>query len=233
MNLTTEIINYINNVVNTAQLIGIDNIIIEPNLVRAIDEARTVVILQTENVPDMPFGSIGLNRINVFQSRYNIVKDQKDFTIQAVVDDSNDFARALVMKSKNTKIDYRCANPTTIIAPKQINDEALNRVQVDNDVVTMLQKGQAAMGADTITIISNNGVSFEMIDANNDVFKHTFADDAESLVGGVDTSFVHRYPAKTLLSLFKRNPTTTFDVGQSGTLSLNINGLNVTILPQV
>lgn len=233
MKLEAATIEYINSVVKTAQLIGIDNIIIEPDTVRAIDEAKTVVILQTKDVPDMPFGSIGLNRIGVFQSRYDIARVQDKFTMEAVIDDDNEFARALTMKGKGVKIDYRCANPTTITAPKVINDAAKNRVQLTGDAVLLLQKGQAAMGADTVTIISNEGVSFEFVDVNNDVFKHTFADDAEPLTDDEDTKFAHRYPAKTLLALFKHNPTGTFDVGNAGTLSLEINGLNVTVLPQV
>ena len=233
MKLTAETIAYLNSVVKTAQLIGIDNIIIEPDLVRAIDDAKTVIILQTSGVPDMPFGSIGLNRISVFQSRYDIARVQDKFTMEAVIDDDNQFARALTMKGKGVKIDYRCANPTTIVAPKQINDTPKTRVQLTGDAVLLLQKGQVAMGADTVTIISNEGVSFEFVDVNNDVFKHTFADDAEALTDDTDTNFAHRYPAKTLLALFKNNPTGTFTVGQSGTLCLEVNGLNITVLPQV
>ena len=244
MKLDAETINYINKVVKTASLIGIDNIIIEPGRVRAMDEAKTVVILQNENVPDMPFGSVGLNRISVFQSRYDIARVQDKFTMEAIEASAQlqqedgtqaeaPIARALTMKGKGVKIDFRCANPTTISAPRVINDKAINRVQLTGDAVLLLQKGQAAMGADTVTIISNEGVSFEFTDVNNDVFKYTFADDVEPLDGNTDTKFAHRYPAKTLLSLFKHNPTGTFDVGKSGTLSLEINGLTVTVLPQV
>jgi hypothetical protein len=233
MKLDLDTINYINTVVKTAKMIGIDNIIIEPNTVRAMDDNKTVIILQTSNVPDMPFGSIGLNRIDVFQSRYEIAKVQDNFTMEAIMDDSGNFARSLLMKGKGIKIDYRSANPSIITAPKQIKDTALHRVQLSGEAVLLLQKGQVAMGADQVTICSNSGVSFEFVDINNDVFKHTFADDAESLDGESDTSFVHRYPAKTLLSLFKHNPTGTFDVGRAGTLQFELNGLNVTVLPQV
>ena len=81
MKLDANTISYINDVVKTAQLIGCEDIMIEPNRVRGIDEARTVCILQTDNVPDMPFGSIGLNRLSVFQSRYDIARVQDKFTI--------------------------------------------------------------------------------------------------------------------------------------------------------
>jgi hypothetical protein len=244
MKLDANTISYLNDVVKTAQLIGCDEIMIEPERVRGIDEARTVCILQTESVPDMPFGSIGLNRLSVFQSRYEIAKVQDNFSIEAEEavakieqDDGTKvdmpIARALTMKGKGTKIQYRCSNPGVMRAPKVIKDELKARVQLSGDAVLLLQKGQAAMGADTVTIISNDGVSFEFTDVNNDVFKHTFAEDADDLLGDGDTKFAHRYPAKTLLALFKHNPTGTFSVGNAGTLWLEINGLNVIVLPQV
>lgn len=244
MKLDANTISYINDVVKTAQLIGCDDIMIEPGRVRGIDEARTVCILQTENVPDMPFGSIGLNRLSVFQSRYEIARVQDKFTIEVEEakanikqdDDSmaeQPIARSITMKGKGTKIEYRCSNPATMRAPKVIKDELKARVQLTGDAVLLLQKGQVAMGADTVTIISNDGVSFEFTDVNNDVFKHTFAEEAEDLLGEGDTKFAHRYPSKTLLALFKHNPTGTFSVGEAGTLWLEINNLNVIVLPQV
>ena len=244
MKLDANTISYINDVVKTAQLIGCEDIMIEPGRVRGIDEARTVVILQTKDVPDMPFGSIGLNRLSVFMSRYEIARVQDNFTIEVAEDVAKikqdddtmldmPIARSLTMRGKGTKIEYRCANPGLMRAPRVIKDELKARVQLTGDAVLLLQKGQAAMGADTVTIISNDGVSFEFTDVNNDVFKHTFADEAEDLLGDGDTKFAHRYPSKTLLALFKHTPTGTFSVGEAGTLWLEINGLNIIVLPQV
>ena len=106
MKLDANTISYINDVVRTAQLIGCEDVMIEPGRVRGMDEAQTVVMLQTENVPDMPFGSIGLNRLSVFQSRYDIARVQDGFYIDAdsdtakvkLEDDSlveQEFARSL------------------------------------------------------------------------------------------------------------------------------------------
>jgi len=232
MKLDSETLTYIKNVVETSQLVGIDNVIIEAGNVRAINDEKSVVLFQEENVPEINF-NIGLNRIGVFLSRLEVAQTQDNFAVDVKTDDDSVFARSFTMTAKGFKVDYRCANPTTIVAPKQINDTPKTRVQLTGDAVLLLQKGQVAMGADTVTIISNEGVSFEFVDVNNDVFKHTFADDAEALTDDTDTNFAHRYPAKTLLALFKNNPTGTFTVGQSGTLCLEVNGLNITVLPQV
>jgi len=220
MNLTTDEIEYIQKVVKTAQMVDIDNIIIEPEAVRAIDDNKTVVLFQQEDVPNMAFGSIGLNRISVFMSRLDVAKTQENFTIEAENPNDEEYVRSLTMKGKGTKIDYRCANPTTIQAPKQVNDTLKYRVPLNAEAVMMLSKGQAAMSAETVTIVSNSkGVAFEIVDINNDTFSYTFTEDVEALTDDGDTNFAHRYPVKTLLPLFKQNFDQTFSIGQKGILS--------------
>jgi len=234
MKISTDEIAYIQKVVRAAQMVDIDNIIIEPNLVRAIDDDKTVVLFQDENVPDMSFGSIGLNRISVFTSRLDIAKTQEDFTIEAETPDGSEYARSLTMKAKGVKIDYRCANPSTIQAPRQINDTLKYRVPLNAEAVVMLQKGQSAMNAGIVTIISNKkGVSFELVDINSDIFSYTFTNKVENLTDDSDTNFAHRYPIKTLLPLFKQNSEGTFTIGQKGILSISVQGLNLFVLPQV
>jgi len=233
MKLSQDLISFIETVVRTGQSVNIDNVIIEPDMVRAIDDARTVVLYQNTNVPEMPFGSIGLNRIGVFLSRLEIAKSQDNFTLDVIVDDDAEYARSITMKGTGTKIDYRCANPTTIQAPRQINDNLVYSVQLNAEAVSLLQKGQVAMGSETVTIVSDDGVSFELTDVNSDVFKHTFAPDVDLLDEDASPSFTHRYPAKTLLALFKQNPDGHFEIGEKGILNISVNGLSIYVLPQV
>ena len=234
MKLDQQSLAYITNVVNTARLVDIDDVIIEPGKIRAINEDKTVVLLQDENVPEMPFNSIGLNRINVFLSRLGIAKTQEDFAVTVQVDDNNEFARGLVMSGKGVKVDYRCANPRTIQAPKNVNDTLTYRIRITPEAVYLLEKGRTAMGADTVSLISNDkGVTFELIDVNSDKFSHTFTDEVETLSDEADTTFVHKYPVAILLALFKDNPEGTFSIGKKGILSIVVNHLNIFVLPQV
>jgi len=233
MKLDQETIKFIQGTVKTAQLVNIDSIIIEPDHVRAIDDDKTVVIYQNKDVPSLPFGSIGLSRLGDFYSRLDIARTQDDFHIDAVLSEDEAWARSLIMKGKGIKIDYRCAKPDTIQAPRTLHDTMKTRVKLNGNAVLLLQKGQAAMSAETVTIISNDGVSFEIIDVNNDIFKHTFADGAEPLTEDDDVRFAFRYPIKTLLALFKKNPDGFFSVGERGILMITINGLDVYVLPKV
>lgn len=234
MKLDENTIIYIQKVIKTAQLVGIDNVIIEPDHVRAIDDDKTVVLFQDENIPNLDIGSIGLNRISVFQSRLDIAKVQDNFSVDAVTDDEKGFVRSLTMKAKGTKIEYRCANPSTIQAPRQINDVLKYKVPLTAEAVMMLQKGQAAMDAKTVTVVSNkDGVSFEIVDINNDIFSYTFSENVETLTDDSDINFANRYPIKTLIALFKQNPDGYFQIGQKGIMNVTVQGLNLFVLPQV
>ena len=232
MKLDQATVDYVLNVVKTAKMVGIENIIIEPDLVRAMDKDNTTVLYQDENVPALPFESIGITRVNDLLSRYEIAKTQPNLTIEAVVREGDDFAFSLTLKSKGVKIDYRCNSPAKIRAPRQVNDEMKFKVDLTGEAVLLLQKGQAAMGSEMVSVISNDGVSFELADVGNDVFQHTFAPDAEPLTEDKNTKFGYRYPAKTLLALFKNDPDGSFSVGAKGILKVPVNGLNVFVLPQ-
>lgn len=228
---------YVQNVVATVTTIGIDSVILEPGRVRAVDEDSTVFLLHTTGVPDFEFGSIGINRIATFASRLSIAKSIADFTIDATVDGPEDaqYVRALTMKAKGTKIDYRCANPATIRAPKGMNDAIKYRVKMQPEAVLHMTKGKDAMGADEVTLIGNtDGASFELVDINGDKLTYKFADDVD-LVQPDDTSdpkFSHKYPLKLMLTLFKHNSDSAFHITTRGMLKTSINGLDVYVLPR-
>ncbi len=238
MKLETEIIDYIFNVVKTGDIVNVDNIIIEPNMVRSMDEARTVGLFTNENVPDMPFNSIGITRIHDLLARFSIAMKRDDFTIEVTTDPDGVYATKLVLKASKLKIDYRCGEPGKIAAPKVLHDVECFRLQLTEDAVDLYQKGNSAMSTDEVSMVSNDGVSFEFTDLNHDIYKCNFADTVVPIPndeGKVPSSlkFAHRYPAKTLMSLFKNNPTAEFTIGQKGMMRFPLNDMTVFVLPRV
>lgn len=228
---------FIQNVVKTAQLVKIESVIIEPNRIRAIDEDSTVLILHETNVPPMPFGSIGLNRLDVFSSRFEIAKSFDNVEVDALVEDSDSpFARALTMKGKGIKVDYRCANPATIAAPKVFRDTARYSVKMTPDAVLLMQKAQGAMGSDDVAIIGNkDGVFIEVSDINSDKLTFKFADTFEIVEeDNEDTpaNFSHKYPIKMVTTLFKLNPSCTVQITTKGAMKIVVNQLDVIVIPR-
>lgn len=237
MNIDQRSLAYIEKVISTASLLGIENIIIEPGRVRAVDEDSTAILLQQANVPPMPFGSIGINRINIFNARYNVVREAAKFELTANVEgpEGATYARSLLMKARGVKIDYRCANPATIRAPKGFNDVVKYRAQMHPDAVAHLQKAATAMESDELLLVGNDtSVSFEVADVNGDKMTLVFGDTVDNMVSDDESPvyFAHKYPIKTLQRLFKHNPDGYFYVTSRGMLKIIVNELDVYILPR-
>ena len=232
MKLSEKTSQYIQDLLTIAKLVNIDNLIIEQGLIRGVDDLKTVVMHQHENIPSLEFEAIGINRISLLQSRLAIAKNQQNFVMEAKVREGDHFVSSLLMKGKGVKIDYRCANPNKLIITKGINDAHTVRVKLNPESVKLLQQGHAAMGSEYVTILNNNdGVSFELTDTNNDAFKHAFTSEVTSLTDNADNTFAFRYPIKTILALFKHSPDASFDIGKHGTLKFPINDTNIIVIP--
>lgn len=244
MKLDQKALTYIQNVVETAALVKIDAVSIEPNKLRGIDDERTVVMFQTHDVPEFEFNSIALNRLDIFMSRYEIAKVCDNVEIEVVMapkadggkTDSSDFVRALIMKGKGTKLDYRCANPITIQAPKTLNDTPKYKIKMTPEAVLLMTKGVPAMKADDVELFADkDGVSFRLEDINKDAFTYKFTnqiDPADEDDDGSPPKFSHRYPLKHLLTLFKKDPDGFFFLTKKGMIKIVINNLDLYIPPR-
>jgi len=232
--LTQEDLAYIQSVVSTADSLKIDSLIIEPNMVRGIDEHQTTFLIQTRNVPELSCGSIGLNRLSIFTSRLNTIKSINDFevavTMPPEVEGVAPFARSLTFKGPGIKIDYRCGNPSLMRAPRKINEPLAYQIEMSASAITLIQKGQAAMAADNVYLIGNDeGVMCQMEDINSDVFSFKLAEKIHRLDedDGNPVNFNHKYPIKRLLALFKNNTDVNFYLTPRGILKTTLNNLEV------
>jgi hypothetical protein len=234
MKLTSEIIETIKCMIDAANVAKITNIILEKNLIRGIDDKNTVIIWHNHDIKDLPFEAIGINRLDVFTPRLRLVYDQPNFGVDAVVSERDKSVTQLVMKCQGTKVDYRCANPKIVKAPKAKNDIMRYSAKITPETVQFLTRSEAAMKMDFLTLISNpDGVKFEIVDTNGDVLSHTFDGKAENIEGEEDFAFVCRYPMHLVLSLFKKVTDGIFYVGKRGMLKVTINGIDLYVLPQV
>ena len=237
MNLSKETVEYIQKIVDTAQLVGIDEVVVEADSIRAVDENRTVVICHGDGLPNFEFGAIGLSRLSTFKSRLAIAEGQDGFKVEAETRD-DDSVMSLKFKGKGTKIDYLCGRPSNIKAPRAVNEQFLTKFTLNETAVKMISKGQNAMGgADTVTFIcdDNGEVKFEIVDTiNKDVFEFVLDTVADGIDGEKDIAFVHRYPIKTLLAICKdESIDRMLYVGKKGILKAVVNNITVFVIPKV
>lgn len=237
MKLDTTTTQFIYNAVKTAQLIDIDGIIIESGSVRALNEKKTIAIIQSTGVPVFSFGMMAINRIPTFLARYDLVKTQDGFevSVNSYTDPKTDetYVKSFTFQAKKMKMEYRCASPSMLsLAPRKINDKLSFQIELNAEAVMLLQKAMNAYNADMITIESNDeGVSFMLHDVSNDTYKHTFAGKPKCIGTNNNMKFAHQYMAKNILTLFKYNPEGTILIGNKGILNVDVNGLGVYVIP--
>lgn len=253
MRLDATALTYIQNVVKTAKLLKIQNVIIEPGKVRGMDDDQTVVIYQDTNVPEMPFGSIGLNRLDVFITRFDIIRATAGFEIEvSTMGDDNTtgfdkfdlknknkagiaqpmWVKNVSMSGLNTNIEYRCANPSIIKAPKNRTDANKYLLNLTENAFTMIQKGKQAMDSDYVTITGNSkGIHLLVTDDNGDSLKYKFGNDIICLQNEEFSSFSHNYPIDKLIPLFKQDSNVGFHITQKGFLVASLNELDIYVAP--
>lgn len=240
MQLTTESIQRLDQLVQTAMIAGIKKLVIEQDKIRGIDEKQSVAILTKEQVPDLEGHQIGITRLEQLAARLNLVKSQGDLKIEAAESTGNkDDISLLDLQAGKAKAQFRAASVEAVKGvPKNITDTLVWEVKVTSKLIPILSQGVTAMAAETITIASRDGVvvSFECVDANKDVFTMDAEDPAVWVgTGSPASSFCQKYPAKTLIALLKEGARTTdplsIFVGEGGILSLKVNGFDMFVIP--
>lgn len=232
MKLTQEELKFITTSAQTAVKYGVESIIIDSTGVRGWNDERTVYVRQEDNVPPLSFEEICITRIPLFLSRYEIAKVIDGFAANITLHDDG-WVQSVGFTGKGARIDYRGSNPIKNKIPPTLKDERATSCKLSGESVSLMKKGESAMGAKLVTLISNDEVTFEFTDVNNDVFSYAFPDKATALTDDNITKFAHKYPVKVILSLFNHDPTGYFLVGgRIGTLSVEIDDMTVYIIPQ-
>lgn len=229
---------HVKRVVKCATTAKIDNLVIEPGKIRGIDDDQTIILFHTENVPDFSFGSLGLNRIDTFTARFDLASNIANTEVSVETEQDKNgqlFARALNIKGKGIKIDYRCANPAVIRAPKKFVDTVSYHVDMSADVLFFMTKGQAAMSSKEVTLTCKNSVTtFTIEDINGDVLEYEFPLQAKDVntPSNKNVEFTYSYSLPTLLPLLKQVPDQPFCITTpTGMIKLNIDGFDVYIMP--
>jgi len=231
MKLDSSILELINLAVETAKLLSIEEVIIDNNGIRALHPDQVAVLLLKTEL-ELPFTAMGINRLPIFQQRLSVVKDVKDLNITAETDKEGN-VRSLKFSNKALSLSYRCANQNTIKAPKNVAENYFREVTFTNEAYDMLIKGQNAMKAELLTLISDkDGVRFELMDSNGDVFSYIFTDKVELTNRDSSEMFVFKYPIKIFLPVLKQNANSVLAIGEKGVLKVVVNGIDIMILPR-
>lgn len=223
-----------NKIIKTAMTLGIENVALEQEKIRGMDDKQTTIILHEHGL-DLPFTAMGLSRLSLLNSRLSLVKDE-NLTIDAIEDQkAPGIISRLDIKAKKFKVDFRTANPSVIKGPKGFKhamDDYIAKIALSDDDLDLLVKASNSMPQRTET-----GYVSIMADAQTKkakiVLTDTNSDDFEmELDNNIDckSSVLVNYPLKQFLTLMKNN-NGKFCIIERNLLKSSVNDITVLMLP--
>jgi hypothetical protein len=234
LTFTPDDVAFLNNTVSLATSIGIENIIIENDLIRGTDENRTVVLL-SDAPGDLSFDTAGLGRVGVLNSRLTLVKDDPNLVISSSQNSDNSL-KQLKLKTNQMSVDYQCMNPSLINAPKKMKDTFAYTVTYTEECVTILSKACRAMGSDkdsNLTIAATSKIGkITLSDVTGDTFEYTDQVDVDKTDKTAEDHFIHNYNADRLISLLKMSDDDFVEIGHKGLLKISVDGYTIYLTPR-
>lgn len=236
-NNTQQLVEFYENIISVCSSVSIDNIIIEDGMIRGINDEKSCVILSS-NISLSGLGStkLGLARLSVLAARLSVLKNSKNFNIELAVNNKDEVTH-IRLSGGGAKVDFRCAAPGLIRAPKAINDPPNWRLEISKEQAEMVSSAVRVMGAKTVVIAKKgNDVVIECSDSNNDVFSISLEKNPEWVSEETSTpevAFAHYYPANMLLAVFKQKQSCELVIGENGTLTTQIGGHFLTIISKI
>jgi len=219
-----------------AGAVNLQRMIIEPTIIRGVDEKVTTVMFSGDNLPDLGQRSIGVSRIGELISRLKVIQTVGTPTVTMMVSPHDNEVKEVVFAVKRTKAAFRCSSPKHIKnVPTTVNDPDIWEIEAPVTIVQQISQAISAMKSQYITISSANGIDFtiDTVDITNDVFSSVIDDVTINNIGDPSiTSFVSRYSADTITTLMKHAaPKDTgkfkFIMTKNGIIKLKINGHQV------
>ncbi len=238
MKLTSQDTANLLSVLATCAVGGIESIIIEDGVARGVNEARTYVMIATDDgVPRFP-QKLGLSRLSALRQRLELFAGNSATIIEAKETERGEISSLDIAAGRN-KVQFRCTSTMLIKAPKAINDEPIFKVFLSKDELKMALNAIKVMGNKTAQLVIKKDRSAQLIlcDSSNDAFTMALETPVELWANVPEQdSVVHYYHADIFYSVMRALPDaeiTAFTVGSMGTIRTKVNGHAVTLMPKI
>lgn len=240
MKLSKETVKRIMDVVTTASSIGVEQLVMDEDSIRGHSEDSKTILLDKNVFTYEHFDAIGISRVKTLTSRFNMMMGiSDDISIKVEnreKDNGHRNASVLTIRTKGTSVEFRCADPSYIRAPKNLRSEVIYSFDINSKSLEVMSRGTSVMGAgkDISFSFENDKVQFNLSDNDGDTLKHTISE----VVHTRDDSdtFFFKYN-KSLLKLLKLalvdNDSTTIFITKRGILRLIVNNLTVYQAPEI
>lgn len=242
--LSITTVEYLQKLIKTCALCGIDMVAVEPSLVRgqSLDNSRGTFLLDTTSLPkDLEFTSLGIGRVKVLGTRIAILDEGvPNISFEGKERDNGDvMVRKLHVSNKKTKIEFSCFDSLRIRAPKSFKQTACYEFTISEDTLKVMMKTFAAISTTKISFSNDKDgtVMFRTSDDEGDIFNHSVSDKYEILPEAAKDNFFYEYQIKYILPLLRAamdsSGNVTIQLTNSGVLIVNVNGFNIYVIAEV
>lgn len=238
MQLSKETIKVIQEAVKTARILKLDSIAVEAEQIRALNANHTIMVCEKE-VPEMEFSGLGIGRVNILQSRLAMMEGEDDFKIEATLL-PNGVVRQIDISGGGAAFEYRCANPQSIKAPRNMKVPDAWTFTINEKTLNMLSKACSSVSSNDVTIRSNSKGEMLMTitdESTNDKFTQRFDAEVETMEDeDGDLAFEFRYQIETFLIALKSSGSDkagniNVTLTRVGGIKTVLNNITVYIIP--
>jgi hypothetical protein len=250
MELSTEVKQYIGNVLKIAKTLDIPYIVFDNECVRGNHQDEGSMIIQREGKPQFPFTTMGIARIPVLMSRLGLLgsdvkieaeerdrngptgQQQLDFVTGATAPAVSRLVFKLLLSKGRTKLDYKCADPALFDKiPRNLKDPPFFSFRIDAETVKLLQSMRTALDGEIVTLSGGkNGVVFKVSDTDGDQMDHHASNSVIYTSECDKEHFNFSYKNKILIPLLKDalvDDHVDIVLTRRGFLNLKVLGVNV------
>lgn len=223
--------------------VKIDKVIIEPGLVRGVDEDRSVVVFCTDAtvIPDLNGFSVGVGRAPQLMKRLSVAVGNDKASFEIVPAQREGEVQAIKFKVGSMKMEYAAAGINVIQAPKTVANDPAWEITLSESEVSQICTVAGMLNTDHAIVTCTNGaVSFEFADKDCQDKASVEIAAPVRYVGAQPEpdlqTFVHYYAFKALITPLsyqrKAGDEQKLIIGTKGTMTLKPLGFDVTLLPR-
>ncbi len=237
--LSKPALGLIQDAIDTARALGIERMVIDSLSLRGESDDGTAMIFPFPDGTELEFGSIGINRISVLRERLRLLGPDGTVTPEYKQRDSGEqFVFRLVLKQGKTSVEFKCADPSRIKAPKFMNDPELFAFSITAQDINLMLKAKSAMQVEYVTFSSKDGssVQFSVTASEGDTLTHELESTLDTKTS--ETTFASMFKTKFLFPVLKeisdaaKEAPVDVILTKRGIMKIEVNGIPAIVFPE-
>jgi hypothetical protein len=229
MQLSPEAKDLMFRVLRVARLAKIEHIVFDQECVRGQNKPEGVMICHRNDLPQFGFQAMGISRIDVLNSRMNLLGDDVDIETK---ENAKGLVARLTLSRGNTEVEFRCADPSVLEkAPRIIKDPIAFEFEMEKETIAILAKAPGAVKGEALTLTgSEDGVLAKLNDREGDMFQHVVSGSLIYTPEASSKTFYYSFKNKFLIPLIKEcagSGTATVRITDRGMIHINVLGVSV------